>query len=424
MDDSLASYNMKMPYWDSRIEQRMNNPLNSPLFMNSFFPSTKNFIVHDGLYRDDLIPINFEREQSLKLFLTSIKTSKNAQLLSLLNKIGKALLAEFAKSPCHSCRTPNPYLQCNEETTICESKLRPGSICSTQSAAQCYNSICISNLCSVGSRSLPPPLVKIPEKKNTQSKRLISTIMLPQMQSSKYPDSEYDVANPSDLRKYSKYSDIKSTRKTYAENLIKNIKITMTTHNGNNGTTKNFATKTNHGLTSSVKQPKSAFHSQGLPRKLKRAMHFNSILPYPTAYFTIKVIHGQPKNLTNIKFSTRNIEIYGKGQGTPYYFTDIIKGRQVSSNHFMIRVPDPNFAEFVEVRVIIKENGKRCNAKCLTNKGTYKLCNKKTIVLSRFVNFGDEILYYKSEKEAEISLWTLTPHQLSTRQDPVLFSCD
>ncbi|KAF8359476.1 hypothetical protein PRIPAC_94471 [Pristionchus pacificus] len=161
LDTRLSSRHLSLPYWDTSIELRLAHPGDSILFHPSFLlrsrrrrdrrlnplvrPKTR-FERRIRNPRDDKITRRLQSQRTRKL-LKAIRRDKQSELLFLLFEMGD--LFTRISTPL-ICPSSSPHISCSSNSSLPLPKLSPSSRCSDSLPRDiCYQSHCISDLCTV-----------------------------------------------------------------------------------------------------------------------------------------------------------------------------------------------------------------------------------------------------------------------------------
>ncbi|GMT18627.1 hypothetical protein PFISCL1PPCAC_9924, partial [Pristionchus fissidentatus] len=161
LDTRLASRHLSLPYWDTSIELRLNQPGDSILFHPSFLLRSRrrrdrrlNPVVRPKTRferrirnpRDDKTARRLQSQRTRKL-LKAIRRHKQSELLFLLFEMGD--LFTRISTPL-ACPTLSSHLSCSSNSSSPLPMLSPSARCSsTINEDNCYKSHCIADICTV-----------------------------------------------------------------------------------------------------------------------------------------------------------------------------------------------------------------------------------------------------------------------------------
>ncbi|GMS89009.1 hypothetical protein PENTCL1PPCAC_11184, partial [Pristionchus entomophagus] len=460
LDTRLASRHLSLPYWDTSLELRLNQPGDSILFHPSFLlrsrrrrdrrlnplvrPKTR-FERRIRNPRDDKETRRLQSQRTRKL-LKAIRRDKQSELLFLLFEMGD--LFTRISNPL-ICPSSSPHISCPSNSSLPLPKLSPSAHCSSILPDDiCYQSHCIADLCTVVIES-PIPTVPLTT--------VLPTTMEPETSLIASNETVSDNSTHVDLSSV----DGVSTLSDEVIQLLSSHEITTPLpikRHKQNGWYR-YKGKKKEGTTMAPKRrekvvreapdnsdediPSPSIHfpskiksiDHSSPDKTHRSKHdemesisrWLSPSSFPQVFIPITVIEGPWRGPHRIK-PAHDVSMATTGLNSPIGFTSSTPGLQVRSSNglFIAKVADPELSGLiVEFSIsVVDKNGKKCEQFCLNHKsGTYKPCIRPSMKISQYPDFSDPILWNKSEAAAISSEFIGTGYYRRRRLTHLMFSC-
>lgn len=457
LDTRLASRHLSLPYWDTSIELRINQPGDSILFHPSFLlrsrrrrdrrlnplvrPKTR-FERRIRNARDDKATRRLQSQRTRKL-LKAIRRDKQSELLFLLFEMGD--LFTRISTPL-VCPSSSPYISCSSNSSLPLPRLSPSSRCSDSLPADiCYQSHCIADLCTVVIESPIPTVLR--------------TTVIPSVETT-VASNETEVDNSTHIDLSS--VDGVSTLSDDVVLLLSSHEITTTSPplpvKRQNGwyrykPSKKETTTAPKKREKVIRQapdnseedlpsPSLVFGSNGkeksihqsvVEKKEGRSKHdemeslSHSHSPFPQVFIPFTVVEGPWRGPHRMK-PVSEVSVVTRGLNSPIGFTSTVPGKQVQNSVglFIATVPDPELSgPVVEFNITVTSKAnKRCEQFCLNHKsGSYKPCMRSSIKISQYTDFSDPVQWSKSEAEAISSEWIGTGYYRRRRLAQLMFSC-